>query len=115
MGSEDVYKRQINDTLNESCECEGEVEDGVEEATIAFEMYPNPASSVLNVTVEGLGVGSNAFVTLRSSTGQLIQQMTCRGKLDMDVQGLASGLYFLSVAGANTLASTKPVLIVTKE
>ena len=30
----------INDALNESCECEGEVEDGVEEATIAFDDKP---------------------------------------------------------------------------
>ena len=112
---DDGDEATINDALNESCECEGEVEDGVEEATFSFEMYPNPASSVLNVTVEGLGVGSNAFVTLRSSTGQLIQQMPCRGKLDMDVRGLASGLYFLSVGDANTPASTKPVLIATKE
>ena len=111
---DDGDETTINDVLNDECECVGEV-DGVEEATFSFEMYPNPASSVLNVTVEGLGAGSNAFVTLRSSTGQLIQQKPCREKLNMDVRGLASGLYFLSVAGPNTLASTKPVLIATTE
>lgn len=58
------------------------------------QVYPNPASSWIRVA----GVAPGAYISLRSSNGQLIQQQRVTGDMcRLTLEGLAAGIYLLEI------------------
>ena len=101
----------INDALNESCECEGEVEDGVEEATIAFDVYPSPVRDMLNLRLDGIVGSGDVEATILSSSGQVLRSERLAGCTQLDVSSLASGVYFLSLEAPSTAVVTRRFVV----
>ena len=89
-----------NDTIDENCECTGEeIVDGVEALLLAgVELFPNPASDVLNVILPS---GTSYDLTLVSVSGQRIvaMQTMATGQVAWDVAHLPAGAYLLQVRG----------------
>jgi hypothetical protein len=57
-----------------------------------FAVYPNPATNVLNVTGEGIAEISNML-------GQIVMTENVQGNAQINVAGLESGMYFVSMNG----------------
>jgi hypothetical protein len=71
--------------------------DNANDVSLSFQssVYPNPASDVMNVTIEGAG---NAIITLVNLNGSIVfQQKTSGSVTTISVQSLAKGLYFLTI------------------
>ena len=79
-----------DDAYNANCECEGTT--SVEELETVFNVFPNPASNEVFVTVNG---GAAAQVTVFDASGRLLfgVQRTTR----VDISALAAGVYMLQV------------------
>ena len=112
---DDGDEATINDVLNESCECEGEVVDGVEESDFTFEVYPSPVRDVLNVRFEGQTWSGDVGVTIMSANGQALLSERLAGRTQIDVSGLASGVYFLSLQSPSTAAVTRRFVVTAGE
>lgn len=79
-----------NDAYNTDCECEGTT--SIMELEIVFNVYPNPASNEVFVTVNG---GTPALVAVLDASGRLlfsVQRIT-----RVDISSLAAGLYTLEI------------------
>ena len=89
-----------NDMIDESCECTGEeIVDGVEALLMAgVELFPNPASEVLNVVLPS---GASYDLALISVSGQRIVAtlQTATGQTAWDVAHLPAGAYLLQIRG----------------
>ena len=95
---DDGDETTINDTIDENCDCMGEV-DGVSEAwRHQLVVYPSPANESFNVV---LPRGSTYTMSLLNMSGQLAAapQQSQGGVVSMDVSALAQGVYVLSVEG----------------
>ena len=79
-----------DDAYNANCECEGTT--SVEELETVFNVFPNPASNEVFVTING---GAAAQVTVFDASGRLLfsVQRTTR----VDISALAAGVYMLQV------------------
>ena len=88
----------INDAIDENCECVGEeVIDHVTQASLDMvDVFPNPASDVLNVV---LPQGQVCQLTLTSISGQttLSTQSLATGRVVWEVSELPAGAYLLQV------------------
>jgi hypothetical protein len=64
----------------------------------AFEVYPNPANDVLTIMLPG-NYSGKAKVGLSNMLGEVFSgtMVAHNGRIDMDVNDLASGVYFVSV------------------
>jgi hypothetical protein len=91
---DDGDENTINDTIDENCDCVGEVEDGVEEARLAFGMFPNPTSGEVTLTVAGFHTG--VTVQVLDGAGRVVwteQNVALQGNTVLDLSGLSSGTY----------------------
>ena len=91
---DDGDENTINDTIDEDCECVGEVEDGVEEARLAFGMFPNPTTGEVTLTVAGFHTG--VTVQILDGAGRVVwteQNVALQGNTVLDLSGLSSGTY----------------------
>ena len=91
---DDGDENTINDTIDENCECVGEVEDGVEEARLAFGMFPNPTTGEVTLTVAGFHTG--VTVQILDGAGRVVwteQNVALQGNTVLDLSGLSSGTY----------------------
>ena len=71
-------------------------------------IYPNPASDVLYVTVEGIG---EAVITLAGMNGSTVyKQKTSRTVTSIPVQSLAKGYYILTIQVGNRTKSHKVII-----
>ena len=70
-----------------------------------LQIYPNPAKD--NVTLLFKQVTGNAVVTIFDDLGQLVskEKIVTTGHLNMDVQKLKQGIYFIRVETGNTVYS----------
>jgi PKD repeat protein len=71
--------------------------------TLSFGVYPNPASTELFLQPNG-AVPSDLNIDIISTTGQFIQtfavsKLDASGRIRIDVQGLADGIYYLRAIG----------------
>jgi hypothetical protein len=90
---DDGDENTINDTVDENCDCVGEV-DGVEEARLAFGMFPNPTTGELTLTVAGFHTG--VTVSVLDGAGRVVwseQNLALQGNTVLDLSGLSSGAY----------------------
>ena len=84
----------INDTIDENCDCVGEVEDAVSEAALAFGMFPNPSNGEVTLSVEGFH--TRASIQLMDASGRVVwskQNMALQGNVVIDLSSLSSGTY----------------------
>ena len=91
---DDGDENTINDTIDENCECVGEVEDGVEETRIAFGMFPNPTTGEVTLTVAGFHSG--VTVQIMDGAGRVVwaeQNVALQGNTVLNLAGLSSGTY----------------------
>ena len=91
---DDGDENTINDTIDENCDCVGEVEDGVEEARLAFGMFPNPTTGEVTLTVAGFHMG--VTVQILDGAGRVVwteQNVALQGNTVLDLSGLSSGTY----------------------
>ena len=91
---DDGDENTINDAYNDDCECVGEVEDGVEEARIAFGMFPNPSTGEVTLTVAGFHSG--VTVQIMDGAGRVVwaeQNVALQGNAVLNLAGLSSGTY----------------------
>ena len=91
---DDGDENTINDTIDENCECVGEVEDSVEEARLAFGMFPNPTTGEVTLTVAGFHTG--VTVQILDGAGRVVwteQNVALQGNTVLDLSGLSSGTY----------------------
>jgi len=68
-----------------------------ERPTHSIEVYPDPAEDLLNVI---LGPGSDRACSLHSTDGRVVRVLgrSCARGLQLDVSGLAPGIYLLRTA-----------------
>ena len=76
-------------------------------------MYPNPARS--NVTIAATNMQGAVDVTIYNQTGVLVYSEVLGGsgavsRLNVNTSQLPSGLYFVSVRGANTDSTEKLII-----
>lgn len=76
---------------------EGEGIDQPEAAAMLFSLSPNPAQEEVTVTVDGVA-GSGCWLTLHDETGrELLRHWITDRTLTISIQGLAAGLYFVTI------------------
>jgi hypothetical protein len=77
-----------------------------------LEIYPNPAVNVLKVSWLNSSTGSSVLALTDMSGRRLIQRslQTGSGQLSLDVSGLGSGIYFLTISSPDGNLSKKVVI-----
>ena len=91
---DDGNDETINDTIDENCDCVGEVEDAVLEAALAFGMFPNPSNGEVTLSVEGFH--TRASIQVMDASGRVVwskQNMALQGNVVIDLSLLSSGTY----------------------
>ncbi|MCK5821154.1 MAG: T9SS type A sorting domain-containing protein [Bacteroidales bacterium] len=90
----------------------GEEEDAMWVNSIGFDLYPNPASSSVNIEYHLLSTGSTIIILLDSS-GKLIRNIDQGVKsagshlVNLNVADLSAGLYYLRVQSGNQVSIKK--------
>jgi hypothetical protein len=90
---DDGDETTINDVINADCDCVGEV-DGVEEARLAFGMFPNPTTGEVTLSVAGFHAG--VTVQVLDGAGRVVwteQNVALQGNTVLDLSALSSGTY----------------------
>jgi len=83
----------IDDVINENCDCVGTV-DGVEEAALAFAMFPNPSTGEVTLAVDGLRAGVQ--IQVLDAAGRMVwnqEGMVLQGNTVLDLSSLSTGTY----------------------
>ena len=79
---------------------------GIAEGETEFSIYPNPVSSMLSVSC-----GNAEFsYTMLNGMGQVVATGNGRGKQQIDVNGLAKGMYFLRLTSGSQVLVEKVVV-----
>lgn len=80
--------------------------DGIEDAAAAvFALYPNPASTMVRIEVDG-----EARVAVIDQSGRTVASVSATGSADIDVSQLAKGAYYVRVSTADATAVRKLVV-----
>ncbi len=70
------------------------------EASISLDIYPNPATDVLNIEISANGVNRELYLV--TVDGQQVYSTTLNSTAQsIDLSGLSAGLYFLKIEGRN--------------
>jgi len=76
-----------------------------EVAAARTELYPNPAVDFVKLTLKST---STDRIVIYNSLGQVARQLVVtKNQLDIDVRGLKSGVYFISLGGKEVLKFIK--------
>jgi hypothetical protein len=75
-------------------------------SAVKFEMYPNPATTVLNVKAENL----SKIVVSNTIGQQVVRVNTPRNEEQIDIAALQSGVYFVTVTDMDGNSSVKKVI-----
>ncbi len=85
--------RSLRSTLTEDPEYRTEQRTFAENALKNINLYPNPASTRLNIEI---AAGNFEKITILSSTGAIAKQLKLQeGTIAIDISDLASGMYFI--------------------
>ncbi len=80
--------------------------DGLEESVETFSVYPNPTNNLLNINA---GNTDFAYV-LFNGMGQAVAQGDARGNVQVSVEGLSKGVYFLRITSNQQIRVEKVVI-----
>ncbi|MGZ4037298.1 MAG: T9SS type A sorting domain-containing protein [Bacteroidia bacterium] len=72
---------------------------------IQFTIYPNPVSSSLSISTDNIAEACKAEI--RDVTGKLVQSFTIDKAAEVNVDGLAKGIYILKIATADNKTAFK--------
>jgi len=73
-------------------------------------VYPNPATDVINVNVENL-IG-NGMISIYDMAGKIVLETAItNGKNQMNIEALKAGVYFYSIRNVNGVIETKKLLV----
>ena len=75
---------------------------GIVENNIAFSIYPNPATTVLNVNAEGYNT-----LEIVNLLGQTVYTANATSNMQINVSNLNNGVYFVRMNGENGTATQK--------
>ena len=65
---------------------------------IEFSFYPNPARSVLNITIESLEGSSSSNISVLDLSGRIVKnETTISNQYQLDIEDLPNGSYFLRI------------------
>ncbi|MGB0177511.1 MAG: choice-of-anchor J domain-containing protein [Owenweeksia sp.] len=82
---------------------------GIDEShELGYNLFPNPAKDVLNIT--GIQTGEYE-VSLVNSVGQSVKRMTFNGDAQMDVADLKAGIYILQVTADGVTESQRITIV----
>ena len=76
----------------------------------SFSVYPNPASSYVMVSADG--IEANSHIVLMDATGRTIVRKQVEGTVNqrISLDGLAKGVYFVGVASSNSVKVNKLIV-----
>jgi hypothetical protein len=74
----------------------------------SFSLYPNPASDHLFITTNE---SKECSFQIYNSLGSLIQHGRLKGSGQVDIEGLATGIYVMRLTGANNVSSTRKFVV----
>ena len=94
----------IEINLTGSCALGVDSVDGISEN---LRVFPNPASTNLNVRLKSIGANTNLEVY--NAIGQVVipSQKISSNEFDLNVSGLTKGVYFLKVNNDNQVSNIK--------
>ncbi|MEO0404257.1 MAG: T9SS type A sorting domain-containing protein [Bacteroidota bacterium] len=102
----------VSGTTDTGCDESSEVITitNIHEATdLVFQMYPNPAESILNVEHDGSGTVEFRVMDMK---GAIVGQYVLSSSVNrLDVSGLAPGLYQVSLITENSRSHSKQLLV----
>lgn len=86
----------------------------IPEQPMELHLYPNPARGMVNLGYSGLIAGSTS-VTVFTITGQSVMKQnhlaeTGNGNLQLDIQNLQTGMYFIQMRQGNTVMTRKLIV-----
>ena len=104
-----MYKRQVNNGIDEDC-------DGMDQTTATYELskavvniFPNPASHVINIRVEGQ---LDFRATLYDLSGRTIDTVT--NEPQFKIETLPDGIYLLEIKDVNSGNSIIERIVIEK-
>ncbi|MBO7540993.1 MAG: T9SS type A sorting domain-containing protein, partial [Bacteroidales bacterium] len=80
--------------------------DQAEEGTIS--LYPNPASNVLNIALQGTDVNEVVVIDIYGKTA--LRANVAEGSNTLDISALPAGLYFVQLRADNNVKSTQKII-----
>ena len=69
-----------------------------EDGPVTFDMYPNPASDILNVNIQTIPEGHGGFILIQNMVGQIVERVEIEADqkvLQRDVSNYDSGAYMI--------------------
>jgi len=66
---------------------------------------------LINVRLKGIAWSGDVEATIMSASGQTLRSERLAGRTQLDVSGLASGVYFLSLQSASMVAVTRRFVV----
>ena len=102
-----IWDRELTETeINNLCRPESHLAVS-EERHIEFNIYPNPATNLLNISAKG---GSFDKVELYGVDGKLVLKRTGQNLSLIDLESIDKGTYLLKIFNENNLLKTKKVV-----
>ncbi|MBR5027928.1 MAG: T9SS type A sorting domain-containing protein, partial [Bacteroidales bacterium] len=80
--------------------------DQAEEGTIS--LYPNPASNVLNIALQGTEVNEVAVIDIYGKTA--LRANVAEGSNTLDISALPAGMYFVQLRAAGSVKATQKLI-----
>jgi carboxypeptidase T len=84
----------------------------LEENTLTFQLYPNPANAKVNVLLSTENIGSVFSIVNALGQEVLSQTITQTGLNTINIEALQSGLYYCKVVKNNTNSSVRKLMVV---
>jgi hypothetical protein len=90
--------------------------DQISNPVVDLKLFPNPASSTVNVSYKFAVMPKDILVSVLNSVGQIVSAKhfapTMAGELSLPVHDLVPGQYYLTIAGADGIRS-QPFTVVS--
>ena len=101
----DAIDSRVQDALNG---CLASTNEAVQE--VAFELFPNPCTNDLSITLEGVSQNSYAFEVF-SLDGKLALNGSLKSNSsNLDVTNLSPGVYYFRIVGMNEIGMKKFII-----
>lgn len=88
--------------ITADCECLGEDPNSTDELTMIFDVYPNPAQSVVRVVIH-----EEAILEIYALDGSQVLITEIKGQAQISIAHLVTGIYIISVRSGNRLGYKK--------
>jgi len=82
------------------------------EVNASFDIYPVPASDLLNVQLNTNTTIEISNVQVTDLSGRMIESLTFKGnKTQLNITELKAGIYFVSIINSNGIMSSKKLVV----